>query len=771
MKKPLMNHRLKKRLFLTSLALFGGASLIASSVYAAYALTDSAEPFSIRISTQDNNTYLNAGFYLAYKSDNYLIKQANKLEPFQNGNNQTEHKLITQIPNDDEFVIYKIESKIVNRLENYPATYVEANSILPTYRKFVSSITNNKVKINSLIPQNNSYTIYVNAEEKIWVDKTEDLSGDYLYVENSHSLNNNYKFVAPESGEDKGILNIEITNTDLDKTYSISNFASNDNSLTKRTLGITDYDFYQNVSNDTFKFKYTGNYTFYINKEYKIYTTLGLKITAPGLYVQESNKSIYELTSSDLYSSSTAFTPDLSKYYKAYYFDGTNIEELKLDKDYNFFLENGVANNNWFKFATSLTYYFSANTTNKTISITSSELNNTQNYAYLENGTYEDLVLISSADSILSFTANQRIGVVQYNKHNDTFETIYTTNVSRPYFTISSDNKTVTFTKDMNVKINISGTNFTISAENSAEDTVKTINFFTYNSSTSSFETISQYQRNFTVSGTLPNISDPSAISGYTFVGWHEGEVENLTSLGTLQTSAQLSGKIVTESASYYAIYKSASEVVYVSTKGYYTLDTDIELNYQTLPSTRIGYRVLGTIGILDDQYSAFYDDSRDLITESGIYKFKKGTSAADNGKYAAEIYRKVGFRVGETNSCWDSVDPENYLAHGYNSTSGAVSDAYFQKAKNYRGITNFYISGTCDKIIFYRGRVSGFTLGSSDEWNHSDVVSLTNHNNYGSGQSTFKYDSSTTVLVKNDNWWNDWLGGWESESTVNSWN
>lgn len=766
MKKPFKKQRSKKRLFLTSLALIGGASLMASSVYAAYAITDNAEPFQIRVSVADTNKYLEAGYYLALSSDQYLINKDNKLSETEDG----QHVITKTIENNTTFKIYNITSKIVNKIENYPSTSIEASPYLndesgTNNRKFVLKGQNNELTLNSIISNDNTYTIYVNGDNKIWVEKEQYINGNYLYKENSHLLNQSDKLLAPTDSTDIGVLTKVITTSDLDSFYSISNYNPYNNEIWPQQLGTT-FDFLE-INENKFKFKTPGTYHFYLNSEWKVYIIKDLSIETSGLYVQEAGLSVYDLTSDNLITPQDIFVPEANKTYEAYYFDGVNAAKVPLNKKYPYFLENGNEGDTSFKFAQIQDYKLSLVDNNTKLSITSTASNTPSYYSNKVNGNYADLVKFNETSLTKTYHAGDVISFISYNPSTDEIVSTLTTSQTRPYYTLNNENNEVTFLKEIEVNVAINGSQFVISATNEEEDNIKNVAFFTY--SNNSFAPISDYTVEYTTGGTFKAITDPTyEDADFEFVGWHEG-IPTTSSLGTLHSSQELSNSnLPSTSTSYYAIFKCKREQVYWNDAFYWT-NSDTTLDVQKISNITLGYKILGVDnGINEDYVTGSHQNEIDLLSENGIYTFAKSSTAGSDGKYDVELYRKIGFRVGDWGDYWDTKATEYYLIHAWNY-DGVISDARIKKAKNDKGINYFYINAECEKMKFYRGPSETFTI--DDKRNVSGDVSLINHAQYGDTSKTASYSKDNIVLDKNNNWWDNWLGGWQTVATIESWN
>ena len=237
----------------------------------------------------------------------------------------------------------------------------------------------------------------------------------------------------------------------------------------------------------------------------------------------------------------------------------------------------------------------------------------------------------------------------------------------------------------------------------------------------------------------IPSVS----LSGYTFKGW-SAVIPDSTHYTASYTSSALQELSIDEDKEYYPILESSADYAYADSN-YYSVGVDVEINSNSIGSTSLGRRYVGIDGIPNP--SATWNDSRDLYSASGIYKFQN-----DNG--GAMLYRKIGFKP---NSNWAASWDGNpgFGIHAWDDSSNSSSIHLGTSG----GTTLYgYIPTTYKYFKFsrYSHNATEFTWG-----NQSDNLSFANDWWWG-GSGTNKYTKSTIVLKMNS--WSSWIDNWGSD-------
>ena len=254
---------------------------------------------------------------------------------------------------------------------------------------------------------------------------------------------------------------------------------------------------------------------------------------------------------------------------------------------------------------------------------------------------------------------------------------------------------------------------------------------------------------NVAAGATVSTATSPTK-SGYTFQGWVTSAPTKSTGTAATDfpveyTTDQLNALKPASNMTLYPVFKSSTPKVYTHSNDadyYYEVNTDVTVSYKTISSVFIGDRYLGVPGVMDETSS--WNDSRDLVTNSGVYKFY------DDGG-GVRISRKIGLKVTDTASdYWNSNNQEYYSVYGFNNNddngwSGVVTRNN-SKASPYSA--NFYIDYHFAKIIFVRH--SSDADGWGNKWNQSGDIVLTGG-----------YTSTNYINSKNKDWWDTWEGTW----------
>ena len=246
-------------------------------------------------------------------------------------------------------------------------------------------------------------------------------------------------------------------------------------------------------------------------------------------------------------------------------------------------------------------------------------------------------------------------------------------------------------------------------------------------------------------SGQTINNATNLSLEGYDFLGWRS-TVPSLEGYAAEYTTTEVNNLVVSSNLSFYPVFKSTSEKVYVN-ENYYEVNTDVVLETNTIGETLIGYKYLGIDGIAEE--TASWHDSRSLYSASGIYKFI-------NNEGAAIIQRKIGFK------------PNSYWAADWDNTGSGFGIYAWQGESNasiHMGVSSgnalyTYIPGDYDNFKFsrYSSNSAGFAWG-----NESSNFSFSN----SSWSNGTHYSKDSILLTMNS--WSSWVDGWGSEHAT--WN
>ena len=258
---------------------------------------------------------------------------------------------------------------------------------------------------------------------------------------------------------------------------------------------------------------------------------------------------------------------------------------------------------------------------------------------------------------------------------------------------------------------------------------------------------------NVAVGDTIDSATNPTK-SGYDFLGWRTTAPDESNHSSQFSTS-QINSTVMSESnLTYYPVFKSSQEKAYVDSI-YYAVNTDVQINANSIGNTSIGYTYLGVDGIYD--VTATWNSTRNLFSSSGVYRFRD----VGGGAY---LERKIGFKPNSSwgaawdgTSCgfgihtWISDTDDNASAHIGNTTSGntiytyiPANHDYFMFSR-YSSNNNAYTNPQDDGC-----KSSNLSFDSSWWWN---------------GSSTNKYSKDTIVLQMNS--WGDWVNSWGSDKAT----
>ena len=168
----------KSKIIISSILAVSGASLMVGTVSAKWAVTDNANPFSVKISV-DVPT-VERGYYLTFESDNYLTSGSKAIKMTAAGDNKAQTTSVS-ISNADKVRIYYYDGNTVE-----DASSLTTYSLPDTYGYASLGGDNSTLTFNTS-RSGNSFSFYLNNENKLYlVDETYN-SYDGYYI--SYSTN------------------------------------------------------------------------------------------------------------------------------------------------------------------------------------------------------------------------------------------------------------------------------------------------------------------------------------------------------------------------------------------------------------------------------------------------------------------------------------------------------------------------------------------------------------------------------------------------------
>ena len=249
---------------------------------------------------------------------------------------------------------------------------------------------------------------------------------------------------------------------------------------------------------------------------------------------------------------------------------------------------------------------------------------------------------------------------------------------------------------------------------------------------------------------TIGNVPSPS-LAGYTFQGWVT-EAPSNENYNNYVSSSTVGNTTVTEELTYYPVLKSNDKKVYTmvnSVGTYYSLNTDVNINYSSIGSTSLGYKYLGIDNGLPGGSVKF--DNYNLITASGKYQF---VESGDN----LLINRKIGLKISDTNNdYWFQKSTEKYTLY-YFKKNGDVTESdgwtniVTRNDSSNPFSCNFYIQAWYPQIIFVRLDNTAESPAWNKKWNQSGDITLNGN-----------YTATNYINSKNTDWWDTWTGTWVS--------
>ena len=231
----------------------------------------------------------------------------------------------------------------------------------------------------------------------------------------------------------------------------------------------------------------------------------------------------------------------------------------------------------------------------------------------------------------------------------------------------------------------------------------------------------------------------------YNFLGWRTS-APTAESHDAEYSNSEVNNLIVNSNLSLYPVFQSASKKAYVNSN-YYEVDTDVVLETNSIGSTYIGYTYIGIDGIQD--VSASWNDSRNLYSSSGVYKFVENEGAA-------LIQRRIGFKP---NSHWASDWNGTGSCFGIHAWQGEnVADVHMGNSSGAALYT--YIPADYDNFKFsrYSSTATEFAWGN-ESGNFSFSGSTWSNNS--------NYSKDSTLLSMNSS--GSWVDAWDS--SLATWN
>ena len=231
------------------------------------------------------------------------------------------------------------------------------------------------------------------------------------------------------------------------------------------------------------------------------------------------------------------------------------------------------------------------------------------------------------------------------------------------------------------------------------------------------------------------------SLDGYQFLGWRT-LAPSSEAYAAEYTTAEVNELTVSSNLSFYPVFKSNAKKVSVNSN-YYEVNTDVVLETSSIGQTLIGYQYLGVDGVLD--VTASWNDSRNLYSSSGIYKFIESDGAA-------VIQRKVGFRP---NTQWSQAWDNNSCGFGIYAWQDDSNNASVHLG-NSNGYTLYgYIPANYDNFKFsrYSSNNNAFAWG-----NESGNFSFSS-----TSWSNGSYSKDSIILEMNT--WSSWVDNWDGSN------
>ena len=252
---------------------------------------------------------------------------------------------------------------------------------------------------------------------------------------------------------------------------------------------------------------------------------------------------------------------------------------------------------------------------------------------------------------------------------------------------------------------------------------------------------------NVTSGGTVSTSIPSPTLSGYSFKGWVESAPSGSNYSSPIASNAVASAT-VTADKTYYPIFESTADYAYTNST-YYEANVDVAINASSIGSTRLGKRYLGIDGI--PNATATWDESRNLLTSSGVYRFSNVTGGA-------VIERKIGFKPNsDWMNNWGSGCPTFYA---YQWDGNGNKSTWLGNNPDANGKFYAYVPYYYSNLIITRSDHDT----ASFSWNNiNQSGDLWIPDDFGGTH----YSSTTPVLTMSSTATKDSYSGWNKDSST----
>lgn len=223
-------------------------------------------------------------------------------------------------------------------------------------------------------------------------------------------------------------------------------------------------------------------------------------------------------------------------------------------------------------------------------------------------------------------------------------------------------------------------------------------------------------------------------VNGFNFVNWHESADHFRTDDDTQDTIVETT--TVTEDITVYGKFVKSNTLYYYDTTHHYVTSTTNDVTIST-KTAYVGDYIYSLDGV--------EGHSRDLITDSGIYKLEKTT---DNWN----ILRKVSFGINDVSSWWTSGAHTHIYTENVSGTGSFIKNVAFSSNK-----VTYYVNYDIIKFVVCRSPSDSTTW--SDFYNQTVDALLTSKD---TGSETYGKDHITLYVQdgkdgsgkQHINWW-----------------
>lgn len=223
-------------------------------------------------------------------------------------------------------------------------------------------------------------------------------------------------------------------------------------------------------------------------------------------------------------------------------------------------------------------------------------------------------------------------------------------------------------------------------------------------------------------------------VNGFNFVNWHESNQHLRTDDTTQDIVAD--STTVTEDITVYGKFVKSNTFYYYDTTHHYVTSTTNDVTIST-KTAYVGDYIYSLDGV--------EGHSRDLITDSGIYKLEKTT---DNWN----ILRKVSFGIDSVSSWWTGNGAHTHIYYENTSGTGAFkTEVAFSSNK-----VTYYFNYDVNKFVVCRSPSN--STDWNQFWNQTIDTTLktqsTGSTTYNKEHITLYVQDNKTDNKQNINWW-----------------